>query len=59
MDLWERAGLPISNLPTEIVMEAEDVVDAALEGFDQTNSSPSRRCRTPQVGTPMRRRVRS
>ena len=34
-ELWERAGLPISNLPAEIVMKAEDVVDAALAGFDQ------------------------
>jgi len=34
-DLWERAGLPISNLPAEIVMKPEDVVDAALAGFDQ------------------------
>ncbi|MDB5481976.1 MAG: putative short-chain dehydrogenase/reductase [Caulobacteraceae bacterium] len=34
-ELWERAGLPISNLPAEIVMNAEDMVDAALAGFDQ------------------------
>jgi short-subunit dehydrogenase len=34
-ELWERAGLPISNLPAEIVMKADDMVDAALAGFDQ------------------------
>jgi len=34
-DLWERAGLPISHLPAEIVMKADDMVDAALAGFDQ------------------------
>jgi len=34
-DLWERAGVPIANLPPEIVMNAEDMVDAALAGFDQ------------------------
>jgi short-subunit dehydrogenase len=34
-ELWERAGVPIANLPAEIVMKAEDVVDAALAGFDQ------------------------
>ncbi|MDB5460601.1 MAG: family oxidoreductase, partial [Caulobacteraceae bacterium] len=34
-ELWERAGVPISTLPAEIVMQTEDVVDAALVGFDQ------------------------
>jgi short-subunit dehydrogenase len=34
-DLWELAGVPIANLPAEIVMKAEDMVDAALAGFDQ------------------------
>jgi short-subunit dehydrogenase len=34
-DLWELAGVPITNLPAEIVMKAEDMVDAALAGFDQ------------------------
>lgn len=31
---WDRAGLAISNLPSEIVMTAEDLVDAALAGLD-------------------------
>jgi len=35
-DLWERSGVPLANLPAEIVMEAEDMVDAALAGFDQS-----------------------
>jgi short-subunit dehydrogenase len=34
-EVWERAGMPIANLPAAIVMKAEDVVDAALAGFDQ------------------------
>jgi short-subunit dehydrogenase len=34
-DLWESAGLHYSNLPPEIVMSAEEVVDAALVGLDQ------------------------
>jgi short-subunit dehydrogenase len=34
-DLWEIAGLPWQNLPSEIVMSAEDMVDAALAGLDQ------------------------
>jgi short-subunit dehydrogenase len=32
---WDVAGLPSSNLPAEIVMTTDDLVDAALAGFDQ------------------------
>jgi short-subunit dehydrogenase len=32
---WDIAGLPVHNLPTGIVMSAEDMVDAALAGLDQ------------------------
>ena len=34
-EFWDIAGLPVGNLPTEIVMSAEDMVDAALAGLDQ------------------------
>ena len=34
-NFWNTAGKPIENLPREIVMSAEDMVDAALSGFDQ------------------------
>jgi short-subunit dehydrogenase len=34
-EFWDIAGLPVSNLPTEIVMAAPDLVDAALAGLDQ------------------------
>jgi short-subunit dehydrogenase len=34
-EFWDIAGLPVSNLPAEIVMSAEDMVDAALAGLDQ------------------------
>jgi hypothetical protein len=34
-EFWDIAGLPVRNLPTEIVMSAEDMVDAALAGLDQ------------------------
>ena len=34
-DFWRIAGTPVENLPREIVMSAEDMVDAALAGFDQ------------------------
>ena len=34
-DFWDLAGVPVSNLPSEIVMSADAMVDAALTGFDQ------------------------
>ncbi|MGH6860177.1 MAG: SDR family NAD(P)-dependent oxidoreductase [Phyllobacterium sp.] len=34
-DFWEISGKPVSELPDEIVMRAEDMVDAALAGLDQ------------------------
>jgi short-subunit dehydrogenase len=34
-EFWDVAGLPVSNLPAEIVMAAQDLVDAALAGLDQ------------------------
>lgn len=33
-DFWGVAGTPLEHLPSEIVMPAEDMVDAALAGFD-------------------------
>ena len=32
---WEKAGRPVEDLPREIVMTAEDMVDASLAGLDQ------------------------
>jgi short-subunit dehydrogenase len=34
-DLWASAGRPWQELPPQIVMSAEDMVDAALAGLDQ------------------------
>jgi len=34
-DMWRKAGKPVEDLPQEIVMTAEDMVDAALAGLDQ------------------------
>ncbi len=34
-DFWNVAGTPVEHLPTEIVMRAEDMVDAALAGLSQ------------------------
>jgi len=33
--LWEKAGGSVEELPKEIVMTAEDMVDASLAGLDQ------------------------
>jgi short-subunit dehydrogenase len=35
-EFWDTAGLPVHNLPKGIVMSAEDMVDAALAGLDQS-----------------------
>ncbi len=34
-EFWGVAGMPVEHLPSEIVMTAEDLVDAALVGFDR------------------------
>ena len=34
-DIWANAGMPVENLPKEIVMSVEDMVDAALSGLDK------------------------
>jgi short-subunit dehydrogenase len=34
-DFWRISGKPVEDLPQEIVMTAEAMVDAALAGFDQ------------------------
>ena len=34
-EFWARGGLPVEHLPAQIVMRAEDLVDAALRGFDR------------------------
>jgi hypothetical protein len=33
--LWKLAGKPVEDLPQEIVMTADNMVDAALAGLDQ------------------------
>jgi short-subunit dehydrogenase len=42
-EFWDVAGLPVKNLPSEIVMSAHDLVDAALAGLDlgETVTIPS------------------
>ena len=38
-DFWALGGLPVDHLPSEIVMDAEDMVDAALAGLDLGEAS--------------------
>jgi hypothetical protein len=37
-DFWNKAGLPVSNLPTAAVMKPQELVDAALKGLDRGES---------------------
>ena len=39
-EFWATAGLPVKHLPEEIVMSAEEMVDAALSGLDQGELIP-------------------
>jgi uncharacterized protein len=34
-EIWDRSGTGIENVPAEILMDVDDLVDAALAGFDQ------------------------
>jgi hypothetical protein len=37
-EIWERSGKSIDDLPAEMVMDVDEMVDAALAGFDQGES---------------------
>jgi short-subunit dehydrogenase len=37
-EFWNRAGLPVSNLPAGAVMKPQQLVDAALKGLDRGES---------------------
>ena len=34
-EIWERSGLDLESFPAEMVMDVDDLVDAALVGFDK------------------------
>ena len=42
-EFWDIAGMPVHQLPAQIVMSADDLVDAALAGLDlgETVTIPS------------------
>ncbi|MDB5860840.1 MAG: family oxidoreductase [Ramlibacter sp.] len=45
---WDACGIPVAALPQQIVMKAEDTVDAALAGLDLTgNRLPAATRRAP------------
>lgn len=33
-EIWERAGMDLADYPAEMIMDADDMVDAALSGLD-------------------------
>jgi short-subunit dehydrogenase len=37
-EFWNKAGLPVNNLPAGAVMKPQDLVDAALKGLDRGES---------------------
>jgi hypothetical protein len=34
-EIWERSGMNVEEIPAEMVMEVDELVDAALAGFDR------------------------
>ena len=34
-EIWGKAGVDVANLPAEMIMEVDEMVDAALSGLDQ------------------------
>ena len=55
---WEKSGRPVEQLPTEIVMTAEDMVGASLAGLDQHEAVTIPPCRILQIGRPSRQYAR-
>jgi uncharacterized protein len=37
-EIWDRAGMSVSDLPAERLMEVDEMVDAALSGLDQNEA---------------------
>lgn len=56
-EIWDRAGIDVNTLSE--IMEVDDLVDAALLGFDRREPVTIPRCMTPPVGMPCRRRARA
>ena len=51
-DFWAIGGRPVENLDPRIVMRAEDLVDAALLGFERGEAVTIPRCMPARNGTP-------
>ena len=52
-DFWAIGGRPVENLDPRIVMRAEDLVDAALLGFERGEAVTIPRCMPARNGMPM------
>ena len=48
--IWARAGVEASSLPASILMEVDEMVDAALVGLDRHELVTMPRCRTSLIG---------
>jgi NAD(P)-dependent dehydrogenase (short-subunit alcohol dehydrogenase family) len=55
--VWDIAGLPVRNLPTDTVMSAQDMVDAPLAVSTRERSSPFHPCPTKPSGIVSTRRA--
>jgi short-subunit dehydrogenase len=53
-DFWEIAGQPVEHLPAQIVMRADDMVDAALAGLAQGELVTIPSLPMPPIGRPTR-----
>jgi len=49
-DLWARAGIEVASLPASMLMEVDEMVDAALVGLDRHELVTMPRCRTSLIG---------
>jgi len=55
---WEKSGRPVEDLPAEIVMSAEDMVDASLAGLDQREVVTIPACPNSQTGRRLKQHAR-
>jgi uncharacterized protein len=53
-DFWDLSATPLNGLPAGVVMNADDMVEAAIAGFELGEILPSPHCRMSLIGRPMR-----
>lgn len=57
-DFWNKAGLPVSNLPASAVMKPQHLAEAAPQGLDRGESWVFPSLSERPFGTIMRRRAK-